>query len=306
MKTTKQANCEVGVIVARFQVHQLHDAHRELIETVISNHPKVIIFLGLSSLPGTQNNPLDFEARKKMLLYEYPNITVLYIKDMPNDHDWSAYLDSQIGNVIGPTQTPMLYGGRESFISRYYGQYQTTELASSKYISGTEMRKSISSSVKGTEDFRAGVIWAVYNRYPQSVPTVDIVIRDKEERFLLVRKHNETKFRFVGGFSQPDDDSYEISAKRELHEEVNVETGALRYLGSCNVNDWRFAHEVDKIKTIVFETEYLWGTPIPKDKAEIAEARWFDKWEVYHNLVDEHKGLFEKFYHTLTIVGKDN
>jgi len=292
MKTKQQAKAEVGVIVARFQVHKLHDAHRELIENVRSIHPKVIIFLGLSPAIGTQNNPLDFETRKKMILSEFPDVTVLYIKDMKDDSVWSEYLDSQIDNFKGPTQTPMLYGGRESFISRYHGKYRTTELESSKYISGTEMRKTISASVKGTEDFRAGVIWAVYNKYPQSIPTVDVIIRDEKGRYLLVRKHNETKFRFVGGFSQPDDESYEITAKREISEEVGVEVGSLRYVGSCNIDDWRYFQEVDCIKTIIFESTYIYGAPIPKDKGEIVEAKWFDTIEK-GTLVDEHIYIYE-------------
>ena len=35
---------EIGVIVARFQVHKLHEAHIRLIDKVCENHKKVIIF----------------------------------------------------------------------------------------------------------------------------------------------------------------------------------------------------------------------------------------------------------------------
>ena len=37
---------EIGVIIGRFQIHTLHDAHVELIQHVLSLHSKVIIFLG--------------------------------------------------------------------------------------------------------------------------------------------------------------------------------------------------------------------------------------------------------------------
>jgi len=297
MKTTKQAKAEVGVIVARFQVHRLHEAHLELIKDVVQTHPRTIIFLGLSPAIGTQNNPLDFEARKKMILNKFPGVTVLYIKDVADDKVWSEHLDVQINNMIGPMQEPMLYGGRESFISRYHGEFPTTELQSSKYISGTEMRKTISASVKESEDFRAGVIWATHNRYPQSVPTIDVIIRNEEGKYLLVRKHNESKFRFVGGFSQPDDDSYELTARREIAEEVGVETDDMKYIGSCNIDDWRYRDEVDKIKTIIFEAKYIYGVPIPKDTAEIAEARWTtlddDTISISNVLVPEHVRVYE-------------
>ncbi len=80
-----QMQYDVGVIVGRFQVPDLHQAHRDLIEKVISQHQKTIIFLGLSPCKSTRNNPLDFEARKNMILDSYPDVIVLYIDDIPCD-----------------------------------------------------------------------------------------------------------------------------------------------------------------------------------------------------------------------------
>jgi bifunctional NMN adenylyltransferase/nudix hydrolase len=53
-------------------VPELHDAHKDLIETVCDKHDKVIIFLGLSPLMVTRENPLDFESRKQMILEQFP------------------------------------------------------------------------------------------------------------------------------------------------------------------------------------------------------------------------------------------
>ena len=36
------ADYEIGVVVARFQVHQLHDGQRNLLDMVFKNHKKVI------------------------------------------------------------------------------------------------------------------------------------------------------------------------------------------------------------------------------------------------------------------------
>ena len=49
---------DIGVIVGRFQVHDLTEGHRDLIDTVANRHDKVIVFLGTprdSKL--TRNNP---------------------------------------------------------------------------------------------------------------------------------------------------------------------------------------------------------------------------------------------------------
>ena len=47
MKDTKSVDT-VGVIVGRWQVPDLHAAHKELIQQVLDKHPRVIIFVGLA------------------------------------------------------------------------------------------------------------------------------------------------------------------------------------------------------------------------------------------------------------------
>ena len=83
---------DVGALVGRFQVHELHEAHKALIQHVFDNHEKVIIFLGLSPLPVSFNNPLDFESRKQMILAEFPEAIVLYCKDTVSDEVWSRMI----------------------------------------------------------------------------------------------------------------------------------------------------------------------------------------------------------------------
>ena len=292
-KTTKT---DVGVIIARFQVHNLTEAHIDLIETVRSKHNKVIIFLGLSPIIGTRTNPLDFESRKQMVLESFPDVTVLYIKDVPDDIAWAKRLDEQISDLLTPGQTAMLYGSRDSFIDHYNGRYPVTEFEAAVVMSGTELRKEISSKVKASADFRAGVIWAVYNQYPKVQATVDVIIYDERDRLLLVRKNTEKLFRFVGGFAQPDTDDFESDIKREVNEEVGVEVDDYQYVGNVKVNDWRFRQQLDKIKTVVFKARYIYGAINIKDTAEIAEARWFDKYKLTENdFVFEHRIIFKKF-----------
>lgn len=295
-KTTKM---DVAVIVARFQVHSLSEAHIDLIETVRSKHNKVIIFLGLSPVLGTRNNPLDFESRKQMILEKFPDVNVLYIKDVPDDKVWSKKLDEQISDMLLPNQTVALYGGRDSFISHYYGKFPTIELEATSYLSGTELRKDISSKVKSSADFRAGVIWATHNRWPSVQATVDVAIYDFDKnRLLLIRKNGESRFRFVGGFAQPDSDNFEEDARREVMEEAGVEISDIKYIDSFKVDDWRFRNEIDKIKSLFFIASYTFGYPRIQDTVEIAEARWFELTELVKDgeivdgkIVEEHVPL---------------
>ena len=46
----------IGVLVGRFQVHELHEAHHYVIDQVVENHKKVILFLGVPKVVGTKNN----------------------------------------------------------------------------------------------------------------------------------------------------------------------------------------------------------------------------------------------------------
>jgi bifunctional NMN adenylyltransferase/nudix hydrolase len=162
------------------------------------------------------------------------------------------------------------------------------------FISGNEIRKSISKKVKNTAEFRAGVIWGAYNRYPTTFPTVDVAIFDNSfNRLLLGRKPKEEKYRFVGGFAEPHSESYEMDAVREVHEEAgDIEITPPVYIGSFKVDDWRYRNEVDKIKTLFFVTKVVFGTPKAGD--DIVEVRWFefDKFNP-DNLVDNHKKLWD-------------
>lgn len=283
---------DVGVIVGRFQVDELHEAHEKLIQKVVDNHSKVIIFLGLSPVKCSVNNPLDFEARKQMILDKFPNVNVLYIKDVPDNTDWSFKLDESISDIIGPNQTVLLYGGRDGFLSAYYGKFKTQELKQTSFISGKAKRKEISNSVKASADFRKGVIWATMNQYPKPLATVDVAIFNEDgTEILLGRKPNETKYRFIGGFVNSGE-TFESAAKREVLEETGLEISYPKYITSCVIDDWRYKNEVDKITTSFFISKVLYGTPTPND--DIVELRWFklDK-DLKSNMVMEHQKIIE-------------
>ncbi len=283
---------EIGVIVGRFQVHELHAAHRRLIEQVTMAHKKVIVFLGVSPVAPSRRNPLDFKSREQMLRSRYPTITVLAISDTASDLVWSNELDARIREAE-PFGEVTMYGSRDSFIKHYHGRFPTEELSTEIFVSGTEVRKEISSSLFNSSDFRAGAIYSSYNRFKHAYPTVDVAVVNKD-KLLLCRKPHESLYRFIGGFVDPKDPSLEFTASREVREEADIEVGNITYIGSTRIEDWRYMREDDKIITSLFAADYIFGNIWPQD--DISELRWFTIGEISKSIIEIcHWHVFDLF-----------
>ena len=293
--TGKDIPADVGIVIGRFQIHELHEAHRDVIDTVRAKHDRVIIFVGLSPLRNTSRNPLDFNTRKKMIQETYPDIEVYYIEDNPSDKVWSKNLDREIEKWLKPYQKAVIYGSRDSFIPYYSGRYPTVELEATKYISATELRRRLANSSASNLDVRKGIITASFNRYPTCYATVDIAIIDKDKgRVLMCRKPGEEHVRFVGGFATPDSDSFESDARREVMEETGLEVGDLTYIGSAKIEDWRYKGEVDKIKTMMYVGTYLFGRPEAND--DISSVEWVSLTDLVSGVIQvmpEHEVLVD-------------
>lgn len=288
----------IGALVGRFQVHELHEAHKYLIDQVVKNHKKVILFLGVPKVVGTKKNPLDFDSRKRMIQHHYPDIVILALPDFGDDRRWSSELDKRIKEVY-PIGDILLYGGRDSFIPYYKkggGQFDCEELNEyGTFVSGTEVRKMVSEEVKDSVDFRAGVIYQSYNQYPKVHPCVDVAITDND-KLLLAKRPYEDNWRFIGGFSNPTDTSYEHTARRKVSEDAggNLSITHLNYIGSVQVPDWRYQSEEDKIMSILYKTTKGWGRIEPSD--DVSELKFFSIEELNDDMiVDEHKILLEMF-----------
>ena len=309
MKRKVETTSDVGVIVGRFQVNELHDGHKALIDSVANENERVIIFLGLSPLKTTRNNPLDFRARKQMINEIYPDIDILYIKDCVSDKIWSKELDNQISNLVGPESKVALYGSRDAFISHYSGKYSTVELVQETYISGTSIRNAIAHKTSPSKDFRAGVIWATKNQYSNPKLTIDVAIFDNSKQHLVLgRKPNEDLYQFIGGFVDPNETA-EMCAVREVQEETGLTVGGLRDLiplGTHVIDDWRYRGESENILTSFYWTTYKFGRPEPND--DICEVKLFkliklpyeseEAWKqrLMRLVVDTHKGLMEVLF----------
>jgi bifunctional NMN adenylyltransferase/nudix hydrolase len=291
-KVTKAT--DVAVIVGRFQVNELHEAHIDLITSVLNKHDRVLLFLGNSTIRNTLNNPLDYRARRTMIADKFPTVEIHYINDNPSDTAWTKNLDKLIGEQLLPMQTVTLYGSRDSFLKCYTGKYTTCELEATTFISGTEVRRRVCNNYPPTADYRAGMIAATAYRFPTAFQTVDIAVVNDKGELLLARKPEEKKWRFIGGFSDPASVSLEEDAKREVQEEAGVEVGNITYLGSTLINDWRYRGEIDKIKTALFVAKYVFGKPEGAD--DVAEVKWVSINNLTKNdIVEPHHVLIDMF-----------
>ena len=291
-KVTKAT--DVAVIVGRFQVNELHEAHIDLITSVLNKHDRVLVFLGNSTIRNTLNNPLDYRARRTMIADKFPTVEIHYINDNPSDTAWTKNLDKLIGEQLLPMQTVTLYGSRDSFLKCYTGKHNTCELEATTFISGTEVRRRVCNNYPPTADYRAGMIAATAYRFPTAFQTVDIAVVNDKGELLLARKPEEKKWRFIGGFSDPASVSLEEDAKREVQEEAGVEVGNITYLGSTLINDWRYRGEIDKIKTALFVAKYVFGKPEGAD--DVAEVKWVSINNLTKNdIVETHHVLIDMF-----------
>lgn len=286
-----------GVIIARFQVPELHLGHAYLIKEVMKKHDQVVILLGIAGSLSTDINPLSFPIRKKMVQQHFPTVEVEGVYDIPDDHKWSEAIDKSLSKYEG---TPIIYGSRKSFIPHYMGKHKITELQPLFERSGTDIRNELLDPVH-TTNFRAGIIHGIMNRPPIIYPTVDIaVFKTEEDRFnsgvkltsiLLGRKPWEDLYRFPGGFVEKHHESYLAAAIDEKNQETGMfEVSGWRYIGSCNIDDPRYRGTKDCIKTTVFACDYVFGAPNAAD--DIAEVKWFP-WdtEIRKHVIEIHQPI---------------
>jgi bifunctional NMN adenylyltransferase/nudix hydrolase len=302
-----------GVLVARCQVHKLHEGHLALFNEVKARHNRVILFLGVKPIGATYKNPLDFETRKAMVQAEFPDFNILPLPDLPTDEAWSSLLDNRIRELADYGDVT-LYGSRDSFVPHYTGSYKPVELTlphSVRAANGTDIRAELTNKVIESADFRAGVIHAITNLRPQVKATVDIVITHLDSTipglqgptryFLLGQKPGESRWRFIGGFSEPTTPSYEFDAKREAMEETGLPIEDLKYIGSALIPDWRWAGEPDQIKTLIFTGTSM--TMGGRANDDIAKVKWVKASELADSLfIDTHKPIWNlvKTYFNLT------
>ena len=272
-KQIDSSKFEVGVIIGRFQTNKLHEGHINLISQVLSQHKKTIILIGISRIQNTKKNPLDFASRRAMISELFPSVIVLPVMDQRYDENWSSDIDRAISLPFGE-KSSVVYGSRDSFIPHYKGRFPVIELEPSSEHNATNIREEIARETLETSDFRAGVIYSAFNQRAVTYPTVDVCAYNDDGEILMARKPKEKYWRFVGGFVDPTDESYERAALREFSEETggSCVIGNLKYVLSHRVSDWRYAKEESGIMTTLFLGHRQMG--FAKASDDIADVKW--------------------------------
>lgn len=286
----------VGVIVARFQVPDLHPGHLHLIDSTLERYPDTLVVLGEHGGLPTDINPLTFEERAEMVLEHYPTIRIDRLRDHPFDHmRWSDWLDQVVGRNY-PGRKAVMCGSRLSFLDQYTGKSICERVDPINEDSGTAIREALKYS--STMGARARMIHHQQTRNSIGYSAADIAIVDDEhERVLAITKHwFDGLWSLPGGFLDPGKDSTdEDTARRERGEELlNIVTGDVyEQLGSrIKVDDPRYRGSKDKILSALFCTQYLGGVAQPGDDAK--GARWMSRSDLDRFIVPWHKPLVER------------
>jgi bifunctional NMN adenylyltransferase/nudix hydrolase len=265
---------DIGIVVGRFQVHELHEGHLELFRIVKSRHNRVAVFLGCTKTGPNRKNPLDYETREKMIHDDFPDFTVHALQDKKTDEEWSRELDARIDDIIGGGPASVtLYGSRDSFAPHYHGKHKVKELDIEvpPSLNGTDIRARLTSQIKKSADFRAGNIYNAGLGYPHCIPTVDVAIHH-DKHILVGRKPGEPGWRFIGGHAEVTTDSYEEDAKKEAMEESGLPISNVTYIGSKRIDDWRHRGTENGIKTAFFLAESMTFGGTGAD--DIEEVHW--------------------------------
>ncbi|MBK8556079.1 MAG: NUDIX domain-containing protein [Lewinellaceae bacterium] len=279
-----------GVVVGRFQVFELNEIQKALIDSIISKHEATLLFLGSNTAPS-DFNPLEWPLRSEMFEEAYGDaIEVFEMPDLSDDRIWSQELDRRIIE-LRPIQPITLYGTTEGLLERYSGNFpvEIMEVDPDDYPETLSVE-----GIKHMSSFRAGIIYATLRRFPTVYPTVDMAVFSADySSLMLARKEHENRYRFPGGFTDPGDDSYEMAVLRELAEECgDLEIDELTYVGSCAIDDWRYKGSFDSIITHLYSCILSSGEPVASD--DIAEIKWFEVGKLKADLfVPEHRDLFE-------------
>lgn len=289
------AKLNVGVIIGRFHVPELHAGHLHLFDIVNAASDRVVVLLGVSALDGrAAEYPLTFAQRESMYRHSLASVTgtrqppvVLPLLDRDGDDVWSQQIDDLL-DVVFPGENITLFGGRDSFTEHYKGSLKVERISTLPVIdvAGRAIRAAVKE--RNSADFLLGQIHSLQKQYPHAYPTVDMALLRNmpapdpadgrvfptHPEVLLIQRADTGRWCFPGGFVDPTDASIDAAAAREMHEELGlVSEGGWRHIGSCRIDDWRYRGSRDKILTSLYAGQYAFGNVV-QNYDEVQDYRW--------------------------------
>lgn len=294
------AQLQIGAVIGRFQVAELHEGHKQLLDQVKSCSDRLVVMVGVSVLDGRIcENPLTFSQRQS-LFKNYPDAIIVPLFDEENDRTWSINLDNLLLKMF-PMGNITLYGGRSSFADSYTTKsfrVETLSFSESASVQGTKARLAIKESKDPI--FLQGQIYSLLQQYSKTYQTVDIAVL-KDDLVLLIQRADTGKWVFPGGFVDPTDASLEDAAIRELSEELGIfGDGDVKYIASKQVDDWRYRGSRDKIMTALFLMKYSSGKKLVPNPLEVQDFKWVHVTEAEKIIANHHKVLLNELLAQIT------
>lgn len=292
----------LGVLIGRFQIHQLTEGHKYLFAQVAGQCQRVLALLGVPPISSRRRDPLEYALRARMLQDYWddaypagPELIVVPCLDCPLDTDWVRQIDNTI-TALAPNTPTMVYCGPDGCGPMYKnaGGFWPVEILEAIPGHATEHRAAL--TPRHTEDFRAGVIYATERRFLNPYPVVDVaVFRPLDGHVLLAQKKIDQtgRWRLIGGFVDVADASFEHAVKREVREETGIEVDNLRYVGSARVPDWRYRGTPEGLTSAVFIASYVFGIAAASD--DIHRCQWLDPERMGRDwdIADNHRALWQ-------------
>lgn len=128
--------------------------------------------------------------------------------------------------------------------------------------------------------------------YPTSFQAVDVAVFKGRQILLGKKKKDGELWRFIGGFADPNSESLEEDAVREVLEEAAISVKNMKYVASCTIDDERYKNSPHSIKSAIFTCDYYAGIPYAQD--DIDEVRWFWYFSIgREELVPEHRKVLD-------------
>lgn len=271
----------------------MDDEFKVMVRRVKDSHQFTMLLLSTNPVPGNREEPLSYVMRRMMIHEAFPELFIAPLMDMASTKKWVFVLESKIRESF-PLMSARIYAAPE-IVAMYKdagGVLPTTDLSGPNV---SRLLPDVRMKVVNTTDFRKGVIYATNHTYKKVISTVDGAIIEGNET-LLGRKHNETAWRFMGGFTEVTSESDEEDLSREAMEEMRlkIRPDDWYYLGRVRVLDWRYHNSGDVIRTGFYVTFEFEGTPEAGD--DLADVRWvsLDATPDEIPLVSEHRHLWDR------------